>query len=123
MPVPPATAWPAWAAGALIGILVVLLAWVMGKGFGVSSSYGSLCSLLSGMPYFKKKVFVERWRLWFIAGIPLGGLVSAALAGNLIPKFHIGEFETVFGSDPLVKGAVLVGGGFLVGFGSRMAGG
>ena len=104
-------------------MLVVLLAWVMGKGFGVSTSYGSLCSLVSGLSYFKKKPFNENWRLWFIAGLPLGGLLSAALAGDLQPKFHIGLFEGVFGDDPVVKGATLLAGGFLVGFGSRWAGG
>jgi hypothetical protein len=116
-------AWPAWIAGWVIGALVVLLAWVMGKGFGVSSSYGSLCSLVSGIAFFKKKPFDERWRLWFIAGLPLGGLLSAALAGDLHPKFHIGLFESVFGDDPIVKGGTLLAGGFLVGFGSRWAGG
>jgi hypothetical protein len=115
--------WPAWLAGAFIGVLVVVLAWVAGKGFGVSSSYGSLCSLVSGLPYFKKKPFDERWRLWFLVGIPLGGLLSAALSGDLRPKSHIGAFETVFGDGLLVKAAVLLAGGFLVGFGSRMAGG
>ena len=115
--------WPAWVAGGLIGALVVLLAWVMGKGFGVSSSYGTLCSLVSGIPFFKKKPFSERWRLWFIAGLPLGGLLSVALAGDLHPKFHIGQFESVFGDNPIVKGATLLAGGFLVGFGARWAGG
>jgi hypothetical protein len=115
--------WPAWVAGTVIGTLVVLLAWVMGKGFGVSSSYGSLCSLVSGLPFFKKKPFSERWRLWFLAGLPLGGLLSAALSGDLRPKFHIGQFETVFGGDPAVKAAALLAGGFLVGWGARWAGG
>jgi uncharacterized membrane protein YedE/YeeE len=117
------TPWPAWVAGGAIGALVVLLAWVMGRGFGVSSSYGTLCSLVSGVPFFKKKPFSERWRLWFIAGLPLGGFLSAALAGDLHPKFHIGQFESVFGDDPIVKGATLLAGGFLVGFGARRAGG
>jgi hypothetical protein len=117
------TTWPAWLAGVVIGLLVVLLAWVMGKGFGMSAGYGSLCSLVSGIPYFKRKPFDERWRLWFLAGVPLGGLLSAALAGDLRPRFHVGALETVFGNDPLVKGAVLLAGGFLVGYGSRLAGG
>lgn len=115
--------WPFWVSGAGIGLLVVLLAWVTGKAFGVSSGYGALCSMVSGLPYFQKRPFTERWRLWFIAGIPLGGFVSAALAGDLTVKLHIGLFETLFGGGLAVKAAVLAAGGFLAGYGARWAGG
>jgi hypothetical protein len=116
-------AWPFWVGGIGIGVLVLLLAWVCGKGFGVSTSYGSLCSLLSGRPYFKTKPFNESWRLWFLLGLPLGGLLSAALGGDLQAKTQIGMFEHMFGDTWLAKGIVLIAGGFLVGYGSRWAGG
>lgn len=116
-------AWPFWAGGIGIGLCVVLLAWVTGKGFGISTSYGSLCGLVSGLPIFKKKPYNERWRLWFLAGLPLGGLLSMALAGDLDVKTRMGLFESVFGESWAAKGAVLAVGGFLVGFGSRWAGG
>ncbi len=114
---------PFWLGGLGIGLVVVLLAWVTGKAFGVSTSYGSLCSLVSGLHYFRNKQFVESWRLWFLAGIPLGGLLSVALAGRLEPRFEIGLFETVFGGSPAVKAVALIAGGFLVGYGARWAGG
>ena len=118
-----AEAWPFWVGGIGIGVLVVLLAWIAGKGFGVSTSYGSLCSLLSGLGYFKSKPFTESWRLWFLVGLPLGGLLSAALSGDLHLKTQVGMFEQVFGDTWLAKGIVLIAGGFLVGYGSRWAGG
>ncbi|MBI4475332.1 MAG: YeeE/YedE family protein [Acidobacteria bacterium] len=114
---------PFWIAGAGIGVLVVLLALVTGKGFGVSSGYGSLCSLVSGLPYFQQKPFTEKWRLWFIAGIPLGGFLAAGLRGDLAFKLQMGMFEDTFGDAFLTKILTLLIGGFLVGFGSRWAGG
>jgi hypothetical protein len=111
--------WPFWAGGLAIGLFAVALAWVTGKPLGVSSGFGTLCSLVSGLPLFREKPFNERWRLAFLLGIPLGGLASAALAGPL-------ELRT---SLRLVSGesvpalAVLAVGGFLVGYGARLAGG
>lgn len=115
--------WPFWFSGAGIGLLVVLLAWVTGKAFGVSSGYGSLCSLVSGLPFFQRKPFTDRWRLWFLAGIVIGGFLSAALSGRLTPTLQIGAFESVFGGSLAAKVAALVAGGFLVGYGARWAGG
>lgn len=115
--------WPFWLGGFAIGLLVVLLAWVTGKALGVSSGYGSLCSMISGLDFFQKKPYTEKWRFWFIAGIPLGGLLSVALFGNVSLKLKMGLFETVFGDSLLIKAGVLMLGGFLIGFGARWAGG
>jgi len=115
--------WPFWLSGFAIGLLVVLFAWIAGKAFGVSSSYGSVCGVVSKNSFFKNKPFGERWRLWFLLGFPLGGLLSAALAGRLHPTLRIGGFETLFGESLVVKGVVLVAGGFLIGYGARWANG
>lgn len=115
--------WPFWLGGIAIGSFVVLLAWVTGKGLGVSTGYGSVCSLISGLSFFQAKPYTERWRLWFVAGIPLGGFLSIALSGDVTPKLHVGIFESLYGESLLVKAAVLMSGGFLIGFGARWAGG
>jgi hypothetical protein len=115
--------WPFWVAGIGIGLLVVLLAWVTGKAFGVSTGYGSLCSMVSGLSYFRKKPFTDPWRLWFIAGIPIGDFLSTLLSGDLSLKIQMGLFETVFGNSLLIKALILLIGGFLIGYGARWAGG
>jgi uncharacterized protein len=115
--------WPFWLGGLAIGLFAVLFAWVTGKALGVSSGFGSLCSLVSGLPIFRKKPFSERWRLAFLVGLPLGGALSAALAGTLVPHDRIGTFETFFGASWLAKVLVLGLGGFLIGYGARLAGG
>jgi len=101
----------------------VLFAWGTGKALGVSSGFGSLCSLLSGLPVFREKPYTERWRLGFLLGLPLGGALSAWLAGSLEVKSRIGLFETFFGEGWLAKALVLGLGGFLIGYGARFAGG
>jgi hypothetical protein len=119
----PDARWPFWLGGLAIGLFAVLFAWVTGKALGVSSGFGSLCSLVSGLPIFRKKPFSERWRLAFLVGLPLGGALSAALAGTLVPHARIGTFEIFFGASWLAKGLVLGLGGFLIGYGARLAGG
>ena len=118
-----AHSWPAWLGGLAIGMFVVLLAWVTGKALGVSSSYGTLCSMVSGLSYFREKPYSERWRLWFVVGIPLGGLLSTLLAGDAHVRDRVGLFETYFGESYAAKTALLFAGGLLVGYGSRWAGG
>ncbi len=115
--------WPFWAAGIAIGLFVVFLAWIAGKGLSVSSGYGTLCSTVSGLSFFQKQPYTERWRLWFVAGIPIGGFVAALMAGDLNIKVQMGIFESLFGDALLTKVFVLLIGGFLIGFGARWAGG
>ena len=111
--------WPFWAAGLAVGLFVVLLAWVAGKSLGVSSGFGTVCSLVSGLPVFRKKPFSERWRLWFLLGIPLGSLSATALASALAPRAEI-ALLTGAKFPPLL---VLFAGGCLVGYGARLTGG
>lgn len=117
------TEWPFWLGGLVLGGLVTLFAWVAGKGFGVSSGYGTLCSLVSSSSFFRRKPFNERWRLWFVLGLPVGGFVAAWSVGRLQWRNDIGTFESVFGPNPWLRGALLLVGGFLVGWGARAAGG
>lgn len=111
--------WPFWAGGIAIGAFAVALAWLSGKGLGVSSGFGTLCALVSGLPIFHTRPFSERWRLWFLLGIPLGGLLSAALGGRLAPQ----PLPRLAGAEFLPPLAVLFVGGVLVGYGARLSGG
>ena len=116
--------WPFWAAGGAIGLFVTLFAWGTGKALGVSSSIGSVCAKCSpNLGYFQKKPYNESWRLWFIVGIPLGGLAGAALAGHVGLVTAMGAFDTAITSNIWIKIGVLLGGGALAGYGARWANG
>ena len=60
----------------------------------------------------------------FLAALAAGGVLSAALAGGPAVDLGIAStgFEDAFGSGPLAYGVLLVG-GVLIGWGTRMSGG
>jgi hypothetical protein len=115
--------WPWWIAGPAIGLVVVLLAWLTGKPLGVSTGYGTICALGSRVSFFQAKEYGERWRLAFIVGLPLGGLLAAGLAGSLTPTLTFGQLDALTRGSIAVKAALLFGGGLLIGAGARWAGG
>jgi uncharacterized membrane protein YedE/YeeE len=113
--------WPWYVSGPLIGLTVPLMLLVGGKNLGVSSSFRHLCAAVlpkTRLAYLKaygwKK---ESWNLFFVAGLALGGFVAtrwlSADPAPLLPPDIRG-----------VGGALkLIGGGFLIGFGTRYAAG
>lgn len=137
--------WPWYVAGPLIGLLVPALLLVGNWLFGVSSSFRHACAALlpGNAPYFRYDWRKELWYFWFVGGIVLGGWIAVhVLAGDVPAELGDGarRWLTTRGIDPAqplvpqeLFGAaaftsargwiVLLGGGFLVGFGARYAGG
>ncbi|MBK9258655.1 MAG: YeeE/YedE family protein [Polyangiaceae bacterium] len=68
------------------------------------------------------------WPMVFLGGIFLGGIVSGILSrafsgAPLALNFDYAGFDALWKIGPVAKTAVLLAGGILVGFGTRMAGG
>jgi uncharacterized membrane protein YedE/YeeE len=137
--------WPWYVAGPLIGLTVPALLIIGNKSFGISSSLRHICAacLPANVPFFTYNWRKEIWNLFFVAGIFLGGIVAVnflanplavqinpALASNLA-GYGITDFSglvpnQLFNWPALlsVKGFIMmVVGGFMVGFGTRYAGG
>lgn len=137
--------WPWYVAGPLIGLTVPILFILGNKPFGISSSLRHICAacLPAGIPFFKYDWKKEAWNLFFVAGILLGGIIAAqwliapvpvevdpALKADLA-QYRITNFQSLVPVDLMnwpalfsLKGFILmVVGGFLVGFGTRYAGG
>lgn len=137
--------WAWYVAGPLIGLTVPALLIIGNKSFGISSSLRHICAscIPANIPFFKYDWKKEMWNLFFVFGIFLGGAIAinllsnpnpvevnpklvAELAGygitnynNLVPEDII-NWQSLF----TLKGFLLmVVGGFLVGFGTRYAGG
>lgn len=137
--------WPWYVAGGLIGLIVPALLLLGNKHFGISANLRHVCAACfpAGIKFFQYDWKKEIWNLFFVGGIFAGAIlvvllipnpdpveINPALAnelagygitsdGSLLPP-------ALFSWDSLLtwRGMImLAGGGFLVGFGSRYAGG
>lgn len=137
--------WAWYVAGPLIGLTVPVLLIIGNKSFGISSSLRHICAscLPANISFFKYDWKKEAWNLFFVFGILLGGILSTKLLSNPNPiavnpvlvaelkTYGITNFNNLVPEDIMnwqslftLKGfLIMVVGGFLVGFGTRYAGG
>ena len=138
--------WPWYVAGPLLGLFAPLLLWLGNRLFGVSSNLRHLCAAIQprGLPYFAYDWRREGgWNLAFVAGIVIGGVLAGIVFRNPEPvaiaestraslaAFGITDFTGLAPRDLFAWSSlttlrgwiVIVGGGFLVGFGTAYAGG
>jgi uncharacterized protein len=110
-----------------IGIAGITLALLLlaSRRLSVSSGFEHLCSLVIQLPYFRRAAIVSGrpWRLPLLAGLVLGGFLSAVLSGGWETTWALGVFDRAIGFGPAGKLAWMFGGGLLIGFGTRLAGG
>ncbi len=134
--------WPWFVAGPLIGLMVPLLRLTTGKSFGISSSLQHLCAAAGRsesdyLCYDWRKV--GGWNLVFVFGVLVGAAAAAIFLGGadqvvvtegtreqlaVMGVSVIGLVPAeLFGLASVRSVVLLLGGGFLVGFGARYAGG
>ena len=115
-----------WALAGL-GIAGVTLALLLlgNRRLGISTGFEDVCSLVLPAPYFRRSAVLSGrgWRLPLLAGLVLGGALSAVLGGGWEPIWALGVFDRAVGFGPAGKVAWMFAGGLLVGFGTRLAGG
>ena len=115
-----------WAIGGLgIGVITLLMLAVTNRRLGISTGFESVCSLVVKTRYFQRPALLEsnRWRIPFLGGLVLGGVLSAVLGGGWAPIWDLGLFDTHVGWGPAGKLVWMFVGGTLIGFGTRLAGG
>jgi len=138
--------WPWYIAGPLIGLMVPLLLLLGNRHFGISSNLRHICAacLPGKIPFFSYNWKKESWNLFFAGGIVVGGLIAGTLLADKAPSSSIhpqlaaemAGYGVRYAHTPLpaelfnwpalftLKGFLLmIAGGFLVGFGTRYAGG
>jgi uncharacterized protein len=137
--------WPWYVAGPLIGLTVPALLLLGNKSFGISSSLRHLCAacIPAKIPFFQYDWKKEIWNLFFVAGILLGGIIASQLLANPEPiqvhpklaselaTYGVTNYDSIVPQDLFAWPQLLtlrgffmmVIGGFLVGFGTRYAGG
>jgi len=137
--------WPWYVAGPLIGLTVPALLIIGNKSFGISANLRHICAacIPAKIPFFHYDWKKEMWNLFFVLGILIGGFIAASLLTDQTPialnpslkkelaAYGITHFDALvpielFSWPQLfsVRGlTMMIGGGFLVGFGTRYAGG
>lgn len=137
--------WPWYVAGPLIGLTVPALLILGNKSFGISSSLRHVCAacIPAKIPFFQYNWKKEVWNLFFVTGVLLGGFIAVQFLANpeaikinteVTTKMSVvGITDTsnmvpsdLFNWPALLTGKgmiMMIGGGFLVGFGTRYAGG
>ena len=119
--------WSGWIGGIAVGMYAIAQVLVSGKVLGVSTGYGNVCSYVSSAAYFQQGEYEQpnNWRLWFIIGLPLGGLLAALTSpGEIALSFSLGAmYDSVLPQALWAKATVLTLGGIMIGYGSRLAGG
>lgn len=138
--------WPWYVSGPLIALVLLILVY-FGKTFGMSSNLRTLCSIGGAGKYsdfFRFDWKAHRWNLIVVLGAIVGGLIAVTLlsdgstialnpetvsdlrelgfynAGESLLPAEIYDWGSVFSLKGLT---ILIVAGFLVGFGTRYAGG
>lgn len=119
--------WPAWVAGGAIGLLAFAQRWVTDQPLGCSAAFGNACARMgSQLPLFRSAAHspATDWKLWFLVGIFLGGMVAALSSGHWAEPTNFGSFYQALMPES-TAGRVLwwLFGGVLIGLGARLAGG
>lgn len=137
--------WPWYIAGPLVGLTVPALLILGNKNFGISANLRHICAMClpAKIPFFSYNWKKEAWNLFFVLGILLGGILAAQFLSNPKPisidknlqselvSYQITKIDGLLPTELFswqnlftLKGFVLMAvGGFLVGFGTRYAGG
>jgi uncharacterized protein len=137
--------WPWYVAGPLIGLTVPTLLLIGNKSFGISSSLRHVCAacIPANIPFFKYDWKKEIWNLVFVLGVFVGGILATNFLENPstfvlseatiadLKALGIKDFSGLMPADLFsletlftAKGFIFfILGGFLVGFGTRYAGG
>ena len=117
--------WPWYVAGPLIGLTVPLLLLLVGRPFGVSSSFRHLCSIClpkglaaSSFEYLRSNNWrKESWNLVFVSGIVIGAWIAVRFLSSAPVTLLPESYDSTEGAIRLLLG------GLLVGFGTRYADG
>ncbi|MDE3182623.1 MAG: YeeE/YedE family protein [Bacteroidota bacterium] len=137
--------WPWYVAGPIIGLTVPLLLLAGNKMLGISSSLRHVCAIcFPGDVSFLKYNWKEQlWNIFFAAGLLIGGFIGGVLLKPVTPM-PLSEATTktlnsfgISNTQPLLPTEIfswahlftwqhlliVIGGGFLVGFGTRYGNG
>lgn len=129
----PGPAWSPYLVGAGIGVLSWLTFYFSDKPIGASSFYATVAGGLGrlfarrhtdSLDYYQKNPPRIGWEFVFIIATVIGGFIAAKTGGEFTNQWVPPFWAARFGERSLaLHGAIGFGGGILMAFGARFAGG
>ncbi len=124
--------WSPYMGGILLGILIIITFVTAGRPLGASRAYITCAAMIekvfspahvTNTLYFTTYGPDVEWTIMVILGVMAGAFLSSILSGEFRARFISPEWRRRFGNAPGKKALFALGGGVLIGFGSRLAGG
>ncbi len=128
----PGPAWSPYVVGAGIGVLSWLTFYFSDKPIGASSFYAQVSGFIGklfakrhtqSLAYFKDNPPRVGWEFVFVLSTIVGGAIAAITGGEFVNEWLPPMWEARFGDSLALRAAVAIGGGVLMAFGARLAGG
>jgi hypothetical protein len=129
----PGAAWSPYLVGGLIGVLSMFTFYFSDKPLGASTGYARLAGMLGrvvapkhtdSLKYYQENKPAVDWELMLVLGAIVGAFLAAWQGNELTSEWLPAMWAARFGEGSLTLrlGAAL-GGGILMAFGARLAGG
>ena len=128
----PGPAWSPYLVGAGIGVLSWLTFYFSDKPIGASSFYAQVAGFIGklfakrhteSLPYFKENPPRIGWEFVFVLATIAGGFIAAWTGGEFENAWLNPMWTARFGDSIALRAVVAAGGGVLMAFGARLAGG
>ena len=128
----PGAAWSPYLIGAGIGVLSWLTFYFSDKPIGASSFYATVAGMLGKsvalkhtekLDYFQSNPPQLNWESAFVLAAIAGAAAAALTGGGLVNEWVPEMWRARFGDSLALRGAFAFGGGALMAFGARLAGG
>ncbi len=125
-------AWSPYLVGALIGVLSMATFYFSDKPLGVSTAYARLAGLVGNLfskghtetlKYYQEKKPKIEWEVMLMFGIMLGAFIAAYTGGEITATWVPALWQERFGSAVVLRAGVALGGGAIMAYGARLAGG
>lgn len=128
----PGPTWSPYLVGAGIGVLSWLTFYFSDKPIGASSFYATAAGMLgkavapkhtSELDYFKNNPPKLNWEFAFVLAAVAGAAAAAATGSGFVNEWVPEMWRARFGNSLALRAAFAFGGGALMAFGARLAGG
>ncbi len=124
--------WPPYVVGVGIGILSWFTFLISHRALGCSTAFAKLSGMIEMLfrgdnvklkPYYQKLDLVVGWQMMLVLGVFIGSLLSALLSGDFQWQWVPSTWASAFGGSALLRVAIALLGGVIIGFGARWANG